>query len=456
MAYPSYESRGTFAAIASSTTLDIPFPATVNQYDVMFMRVLMFGNRTATTPSGWNLLGSDADTRSIAIFWRRSPDGSETGNVTVTVSASVNITGQIVRYSTCVITGTPYIDLNAGTMAFADSATIPEMETTEAEQLAVALISIAAPEDVANTTDYTEEYQETQAPFGTTFVDETQEIATAGTVDADSASWSGASNHFVHAFALIPVDDGNALISGSVSLSLIATGLIMGRGLIAGAVNLVNTLTGNLKATGLIQGSVNITNTLTGLIKGRGLLRGTLNIILTATGNLTSGVNALISGTVNLVVSLTGNIKGRGKLIGSVTITNVLTGLIKGRGLLRGGVSAVLTLTGNLLAAGSGVLKGGVNLVINATGLIKGRGKLIGGVSLSILATGLIKGRGLLKAALDLLITLTGFLTGQADSIELIEENSLITQLITEDSLITQSVSENSTITQEITENSNI
>jgi hypothetical protein len=204
MAYPAYESKGTFSSASSSTTIDVSYPSTVNANDILFIKILIFGTQTATTPTNWNLLhGESLSPRSSYTFWKRAT-GSESGSETVTISSSGNITGNMTRYSGCITTGTPYEDLTAQNRQSGSTATIPEMDTTGVERLAIGLLIIESDETVGSPTDYTEEYQESPAGFSSTYADYSQQIATASTVSSDTVSWTGTEYWWCHGLCLLP------------------------------------------------------------------------------------------------------------------------------------------------------------------------------------------------------------------------------------------------------------
>jgi len=226
MAYPVYEDNGGLVANAASTTIDVPYPSTVNANDILFIQIIRWGgNDTFTTPTNWTAFGFDNDsTYSGTFFWKRAT-GSESGNETVTISDAGNNVAVMSRYSGCTTTGTPYEALDAGGIQSSTSLDIPSITTTDTERLAVCLFSMWNLKNEGAMTDYTQSFEEVSVPASTLMWGYEQDIATASTVSSDSASYSGAASYINVTFALLPdaggtdvltstdLDTGNTVIS---------------------------------------------------------------------------------------------------------------------------------------------------------------------------------------------------------------------------------------------------
>ncbi len=400
MAIPVYESNGGIASSTGGTTVDVPFMGTINADDILVMHVIAGALDSWTTPTNWNLIGSQQYTGTAsltyAVFWKRAT-GSESGNETVTFGTTETLAGVMSRYSGCLASGSPIEDpafLNGRSETEDANFYWDSMTTTDTDRLGVIFLGVS--NDTTPTTEpsgWNIDHQLTS----TTGTDSglngySLDIATAQTISAGSAIIARFNSYATLIFALKPVVAGGPNLSGSTSLSLLATALI--------------------KAIGLMSGSASIDILMTGLIKAIGLIKSTVSFTITATGKLL------------------------------------------GIGILKGAGSIILTATGNLTTAISGVLKGATSLTLDATAKLKATALMIGGASVNLLATGLIKARGLMSGVLSIILIATGRLLSGADSIELIEEDSLITLTIEENSTITQSITENSTITQATIKNS--
>ena len=202
--FPAYSDKGTFANASSSTSIDVPFPGTVNANNTLFVVLIAFAFRGFNAVSGWDIVSQDAfSNRSSAVYKRRA-SGSESGTQAFTITSSANITAIMFRATGAVTTGTEIEDNQPTAYVSSSTAAIPELDTSAAKRLCISIYAITNGLDPGDPTDYTEQDVENQGAFNTTFVWNDQQIETAQTVDADSSSLGGTEVHFVYAFALIP------------------------------------------------------------------------------------------------------------------------------------------------------------------------------------------------------------------------------------------------------------
>jgi hypothetical protein len=207
---PSYEEVAT-ASSNNGTSIDVNYTSTVNLNDCLVMQVIKYALNTFTTPSGWIELtqAQYIGTATIATYIKRAT-GSESGTVTVqTGASSVWNHGTMFRVSGVVTSGTMYEDFTDAGASSGTTINIPVITTLGANRLAIALYYIGAEdagEPSTQPTDYTEQYSqiETSGTPGATLVGNTQAVASAGDVDADSSGISISRSFIVHAFALIP------------------------------------------------------------------------------------------------------------------------------------------------------------------------------------------------------------------------------------------------------------
>jgi hypothetical protein len=103
-----FEDAGTGASGGAVTTLDIPYPATVDADDLLIIGVGLFdvdgSSPTIDTPSGWTEIlsgGAPFSSQSRhAVFYKKAT-GAESGNETITVTGTptYDMLGQMFRFS---------------------------------------------------------------------------------------------------------------------------------------------------------------------------------------------------------------------------------------------------------------------------------------------------------------------------------------------------------------------
>jgi len=102
---PKYKTPSTIAA-ATSTALNVNYPATVDAGDILFCKVGGGSNTHtwSTVVSGWTEI---VDEGGGALYWKRAT-GSESGTALFTASGSATHSGVMYRWADCKETGTPY------------------------------------------------------------------------------------------------------------------------------------------------------------------------------------------------------------------------------------------------------------------------------------------------------------------------------------------------------------
>lgn len=200
---PNYEDKGAYNAYGGQVTNNVAYPATINANNILIILVQAFGDRTATTPTNWNSLASTSANRSVFLFWKRAT-GSETGTETVTMSASVNSTSIMMRFSGCVTSGTPYEELVNGGHVSTNTQDTGAMTTTGAFRLACAIHTLSAAYTPTTPSNYTLEFNEIQSGSNTSMNLFSQEVTIAGSVGAETVTTSSSSDRFMQTFALIP------------------------------------------------------------------------------------------------------------------------------------------------------------------------------------------------------------------------------------------------------------
>jgi hypothetical protein len=114
------------AGAVGSGSLTIPFPSPVTAGNILVATVVnKYPNNAPTTPSGWKLQkqtgggagasGADIGNVYSSVYTKRS-DGTETGNLTVTITAGNSAIGRIWQYSVAALSGWD-MDACSGTYA---------------------------------------------------------------------------------------------------------------------------------------------------------------------------------------------------------------------------------------------------------------------------------------------------------------------------------------------------
>ena len=210
MAYPVYEDNGGMAA-ADAATIDVAYPATVNENDILITILIDNDDDTFTTPSGWTKVHENTGGSiylCTAWYWKRAT-GTESGTETFTSNSDSGdvLSGTMFRFSGCVTSGAPYEDhTTAGDDDAATSAaTISAITTEGSERLCVCLMAEQDNRAITEGSTYTLETQLSTDVGGDQLVGLcTYEQATADDVAADSVTWSGPDRWHTYTFALIP------------------------------------------------------------------------------------------------------------------------------------------------------------------------------------------------------------------------------------------------------------
>jgi hypothetical protein len=147
-----FGSAGTMATVTAGVTVNVPYPATVNTNDFLILLVTSKQSTTFVTPSGWTSIASVDDADLSGQWWYKIADGTETGNLAVTIDDSGNSAGIMYQYvGTNTIDGVAGITSSAGT-GFGNNPSAPQ------RGLGGAFLCLAADETVTATgSGYTED-----------------------------------------------------------------------------------------------------------------------------------------------------------------------------------------------------------------------------------------------------------------------------------------------------------
>jgi hypothetical protein len=211
VAYPVYEDNGGIGA-SSDAAVDVPYPATVNENDILIVTVGDEDNDTFSTPSGWNAVDSFSAVSifSSAWFWMRAA-GTESGSETFTSASSDGscVAGLMFRFSGCATGGDPYeANTSASDLAapLTDNPTVSEITTLGPERLCCCLPATEDNRTFSGGTNYSVVAQDSTAQgndmaFGLA----TYQKAAAGVVSSETISIDQTEAWTTFTFALLPV-----------------------------------------------------------------------------------------------------------------------------------------------------------------------------------------------------------------------------------------------------------
>lgn len=214
MSLPFYQSAGAGAATTSTTTFDVPYPATVNSTDLLILHVQDFSGTSITTPSGWTFINGSA----IGRAYYKEADGTETGSLTVTGTFGGNLTmGRIYSFANY---GGAIIEASATATGTGTTVNDQGVTTTDVDRLAINLVGVTTnsggvPAFPSFTGETGGDWTETLAEYTTTIGTDgglqlqTAGMASAATISGGSMTVTAADSWRVIGFAII---GGGALI----------------------------------------------------------------------------------------------------------------------------------------------------------------------------------------------------------------------------------------------------
>ena len=207
----AYASKGTIGH-AVGGNVDVPYPATVNNGDVLILQCVNFSSgATITTPSGWTELFKSAKQSSFVwAYYIKRADGTETGNLTVTMASGLNSLGMISRWTGCKLTGTFYEDEDSTDHQQSSTATTSAVTSTGDDHLAVALTTVHDDVSIgAWSGSFVQDFEDDGTDgYGWAMEAASQQKYSAGTVAAETSSLGGTDYHCVCTLFLIPEPEG--------------------------------------------------------------------------------------------------------------------------------------------------------------------------------------------------------------------------------------------------------
>ena len=144
LTYPYYTGNGGigYAANTYYASVDISYPASVNNGDICFLQLAYTGSNSHPNISGWTYLGGQQTSNRSAYLYYRICNGSEGGN-TITVSKSVSYTaaGLITSFTG----GNGVVYNSTGSFAFSSSVNIGGGDVDYAGSLLLGFVSLPSP-----------------------------------------------------------------------------------------------------------------------------------------------------------------------------------------------------------------------------------------------------------------------------------------------------------------------
>ena len=207
--YPQYEDNGGIGT-GTGTYVDVPFPSTVNENDILLVCVLDADDDSFDVPTDWAKIDelTTNSNASFAWYWKRAV-GDESGveRFTSLSTAGSLVAGVMARYSGCITSGTPYDVVGGPTRrGVTQSSTINlgGVSTQDIERLVVAMIGVEDNLGITKASDYTEDFEVATTVGGDgSFSFQSQEVATARIVPADTCA-TGSDYWGTLVLALIP------------------------------------------------------------------------------------------------------------------------------------------------------------------------------------------------------------------------------------------------------------
>lgn len=197
---------------AASTTVNVPYPSTVNENDILILQCYNFAsNASITTPSGWTELYKSSKVSShVWGFYAIRADGTETGSLTVTMGGSTASYGRISRWSGAITTGTAWEQATGVAPQNDSSAESASITSTGDNELAIALHQVHDPTSFgAYDGSYSEDFDVSDSSgYGSTFTASSQLKATAGNVASETSTIGVSDYHCGCSLFLIPPASG--------------------------------------------------------------------------------------------------------------------------------------------------------------------------------------------------------------------------------------------------------
>lgn len=215
-AMPTKQTSGSAAAIGSSDTIDVPYPASINANDILYLQIAARETSDGTgitTPSGWTPVNHVTDTtgdHAFGLYWKRAA-GTESGNLTVT-AAYAGVTGRLLaarmyRFSGCTTSGTPHEAAASGYVASSSTLAQRSITTTGPNRLCCHFNTLQL--NTQSLSSFTGEsngdFTEADESNSTTTLQlQTAPMANAGTISGGSIALSPNAAKATFVLALLP------------------------------------------------------------------------------------------------------------------------------------------------------------------------------------------------------------------------------------------------------------
>jgi len=154
MAYPIYGGNGGIAA-GGGAGVDVPFPGTVNENDILIIVMMDADNDSFSIPTGdttWYRVENQTSNSNLSydVFWTRA-EGTETGTITVSsaLDAGQIVAGIMYRFSGCKTLGDPFTTSNSSSVARSDELIITDGSSVTSEDESLGVIFAIIEDDLS-------------------------------------------------------------------------------------------------------------------------------------------------------------------------------------------------------------------------------------------------------------------------------------------------------------------
>lgn len=142
MAVPAFGAAGT-GAVTTGTSLSVPYPASITSGQLLVLHIFQWTSSVAdpTTPADWTLQQQATAQSSTCFVYTKTATGSESGNLSVTVTSSGDgHYGRMYRFTGD--SGTWGFETGNSTNGTGGSISVPSVTTSGADREAICLVNI--------------------------------------------------------------------------------------------------------------------------------------------------------------------------------------------------------------------------------------------------------------------------------------------------------------------------
>ena len=224
MAYPAFKGVGTMVG-SGTASVDVPFPATVDEFDICIVSLLDADDDTFTEPADWNIIleqGAESNC-SVCWMWYRAAGGEGGGSQVFAsqLDAGSGVFGVMYSFSGCHTTDVPpYEDPDQETVVQDTTYTAPALTTSGLQRLGVTLVNVEDNVTIANRAGWNEDDEQTDDTGGDAAMEaQSLQIPSDTTIASSGGALGGNDYHASVVFALIPsvIDAARRVFTSHIS-----------------------------------------------------------------------------------------------------------------------------------------------------------------------------------------------------------------------------------------------